>query len=126
MASRVKVYFDGGCRPNPGEMEIAVVVRGREYLRRGAGHGTAMEAEWLALIEALTVARELELADFVLLGDAVAVIQQAEGKVRCPADVRMHYKRFTALAAGAGPVAIRHVGRAQNLAGIALARLHPR
>ena len=25
---RLKIYFDGGCQPNPGAMEGAVVVRG--------------------------------------------------------------------------------------------------
>ena len=126
MLSRTKVYFDGGCRPNPGAMEIAVAARGREYLRRNLGPGTAMDAEWLALIEALTLARSLGLASFILLGDAAAVIRQAQGKAKCPLAVRHHYERFRILAAGAEPISIRYVRRAQNLAGIALARLHPR
>ena len=25
---RIKIYFDGGCRPNPGKMETAVVTGG--------------------------------------------------------------------------------------------------
>lgn len=126
MPSRTKVYFDGGCRPNPGTMEIAVVSGGREHIRCDLGAGSAMEAEWLALIEALTLAQGSGLTDFVLLGDAAAVIQQAEGRVRCPPAVRSHCERFRALAEEARSVRIRYVKRAQNLAGIALARLHPR
>ena len=126
MPPRTKVYFDGGCRPNPGAMEMAVVISGREHLQRDLGPGTAMDAEWLALIEALTLARELGPANFILLGDAAAVIEQAEGKAKCPLAVRHHYERFRLLAVKAGPVRLRYVKRAQNLAGIALARLHPR
>lgn len=124
--SRSKIYFDGGCRPNPGAMEIAVVSGGRAQLRRDIGVGSAMDAEWLALIEALTLARAARLEDFVLLGDAVAVIGQARGTVRCPAAMLGHFAAFQALAANGPPVRIRYVKRAQNVAGIALARLHPR
>lgn len=126
MTSRTKVYFDGGCRPNPGAMEIAVVVGGREYVRRDLGHGASMDAEWLALIEALELTRTLDLGDFVLLGDGAAVIAQATGAARCPPAMRGHKARFDALVATNGVPAIRYVKRAQNLAGIALARAHPR
>lgn len=125
MASRVKVYFDGGCRPNPGQMEIAVVIGGHEHVRRGIGPGSAMDAEWLALIEALTLAGSLGLADFVLLGDAAAVIQQATGAVGCRGAAREHLSRFQDLAGSSSP-RIRYVKRSRNLAGIALARHHPR
>lgn len=126
MPSRTKVYFDGGCRPNPGAMEIAVVIAGHEHLRRDIGQGSGMEAEWLALIEALALARAQGLTDFALLGDAAAVIQQATGAVRCPAAMQPHHRRFQALAEEGEPVRIRYIARTQNLAGIALARLHPR
>jgi ribonuclease HI len=94
MTSCTKVFFDGGCRPNPGAMEIAVVIGGREHVMRGIGAGTAMDAEWLALIEALTLARSQGLAQFVLLGDAAAVIRQATGATKCPASVRDHKARL--------------------------------
>lgn len=126
MTSRTKVFFDGGCRPNPGAMEFAVVIAGREYVARGIGAGTAMDAEWLALIKALTLARSQGLAHFVLLGDAAAVIRQATEAVKCPASMRDHKQRFDMLAADAAPLRLRYVKRAQNLAGIALARDHPR
>lgn len=126
MASRVKVYFDGGCRPNPGIMELAVVIGGHEHVRRDIGHGSSMDAEWLALIEALSLARSLGLADFILLGDAAAVIRQASGRARCPSFVCGHKARLDALVGESGPLPVRYVRRAQNLAGIALAKAHPR
>jgi ribonuclease HI len=107
-------------------MEIGVVIGGREYVGRDLGQGSSMDAEWLALIEALTLARSLGLTDFVLLGDAAAVIEQANGAVKCRGSSRDHLERFRALAAGGASPLVRYVKRAQNLAGIALARLHPR
>jgi ribonuclease HI len=126
MTTRVKIYFDGGCRPNPGAMEIAVVAGQHELIRRGIGPGSSMDAEWLALIEALSLAGSLGLPDYVLLGDAAAVIQQATGAVKCRGSARQHRERLLALAAPAGLPRIRYVKRSQNLAGIALARHHPR
>jgi len=124
MRSRVKVFFDGGCRPNPGAMEIAVVVGGQAHILRDLGHGTSMDAEWLALIHALRLAQALGIADIVLLGDAAAVIGQANGMVRCRSAA--HLQAFRALAGAGPPPRIRYVKRSQNLAGIALARLHDR
>jgi ribonuclease HI len=126
MSSRVKIYFDGGCRPNPGAMEIAVVVRGQAHVLRDLGHGTSMDAEWLALIQALRVAQSLEETDFVLMGDAAAVIGQASGTVKCRGVGVPHLEAFRALAGGVGVPRVRHIRRSQNLAGIALARLHDR
>ena len=33
MTGRMTLYFDGGARPNPGRMEIAVVTGGRSHIR---------------------------------------------------------------------------------------------
>ena len=80
-ARRTKIYFDGGCRPNPGAMEIAVVIGGVVTIDREVGTGSSMDAEWLALIAALRLAQARGLTDFVLLGDAAAVVAQANGVV---------------------------------------------
>ena len=122
--ARVKIYFDGGCRPNPGAMELAVVAGGQAHVLRALGHGTSMDAEWLALIHALRVAQEIGAADAVLLGDSVAVIGQANGTVKCRGATREHLEALRALAGEAGMPRIRYIKRSQNLAGIALARLH--
>ena len=126
MPARVKIFFDGGCRPNPGAMEIAVVVGGQAHILRDLGYGTSMDAEWLALIHALRIAQSLGEADFVLMGDSAAVIGQANGTVKCRGAGIGHLQAFRAFASAAGPPRIRHVKRSQNLAGIALARLHSR
>ncbi|ATY33733.1 ribonuclease HI [Sphingomonas psychrotolerans] len=126
MPSRLKIFFDGGCRPNPGAIEIAVVAGGRTTILRDLGNGTSSDAEWLALIQALTIARSLDAADFVLIGDTADVVAKANGTVKCRGvDIR-HLERFRALASAAGRPRVRHIKRSQNLAGIALARLRRR
>jgi ribonuclease HI len=121
----MKIFFDGGCRPNPGAMEIAVVAGGEATVRRDLGFGTSTNAEWLALIEALTIAQTLKVTDFVLLGDAANIVDKANGRMKCRGAEVGHLATFRSLAAETKP-RVRYVKRAQNLAGIALARLHER
>ena len=122
VARRTKIYFDGGCRPNPGKMETAVVTGGTATVVYDAGVGSSMDAEWLALIAALRLAQGLGLANFVLLGDAAAVVAQANGTIRARGEAANHLAAFQALV-GDGPIPhVRHIKRTQNLAGIALAR----
>ena len=123
---RVKVFFDGGCRPNPGRMEAAVVVRGAAHLFDDLGPGTSGDAEWLALIRALELSRSLGLTDIELIGDALEVIWQANRTLTSAAAAQGHAATFLALAAKAPPARIRWIKREQNLAGIALAARHPR
>lgn len=124
--ARTKIYFDGGARPNPGTIEIAVVCGGFAHVESDVGQGGSVDAEWLALIAALKLARARGLADFVLLGDAAGVVAQANGTARARGPAAAHLAAFRALV-GEGPAPrIRHIGRAQNLAGIALARRHAR
>ena len=120
MPPRVKVFFDGGWRPALG-METAVVVGGRGYFQRNLGPGSSMDAEWLALIHAVEIAGQLGLANAIILGDALAVLQQATGRVKCRGASVQHFRTLMAL--NRAPK-IRYVKRTQNLAGIALARLH--
>lgn len=71
------------------------------------------------------MAQDLGLADFVLLGDSAAVIGQANESQKCRGAGLRHMAEFRTLA-GDRPPAIRYIKRSQNLAGIALARLHGR
>ena len=123
---RMKIFFDGGCRPNPGRIEAAVVVRGVPYLFDDLGHGTNSDAEWLALICALELAKSLYLTDIELIGDALEVIQQARMVVSTGRAKHGHAAKFLALIAGKPLARIRWIKREQNLAGIALAARHPR
>lgn len=126
MRRRVKVFFDGGCRPNPGRIEAAVVVRGVAHVSDDLGIGSNSDAEWLALIRALEVAHAQGLGEVDLIGDAVEVIGHADRALRGGEPANHHAVRFVELAAKGPPVRVRWIRRAQNLAGIALAARHPR
>ena len=101
-----------------------MVVQGHVRFYDDLGHGTHNDAEWLALIHALMLAQSLGAAFCELIGDAAMVVDQANGIGRCPRALRHHLDRFTALAACGPRFRVRWVGRAKNLAGIALARRH--
>ena len=120
---RLKIFFDGGCHPNPGRIEVAVVARGATYFFDELGYGTSEDAEWLALLEALRLAHSLGEHEFDLIGDCANVIGQANGLTKCRSQEAFeHHLRFGEAAASAPPRRIRWIARTQNLAGIALAR----
>jgi ribonuclease HI len=119
----MKIYFDGGCRPNPGQMETAVVARGITYHHPDCGVGSNNDAEWLALIHAAEIARSIGARDVVMLGDSAFVVACADGKTKCPTtEFQAYFERFSSLAAELQHVRIRKIARTQNLAGIALAK----
>lgn len=122
-ARRLKIFFDGGCRPNPGRIEVAVVARGATHFFDDLGCGTSSDAEWLALRQALRLAHALGESDFELIGDCADVIMQARGLSRCRTEAaRDHRAEYQASAAAGQPKRLRWTPRNQNLAGIALAR----
>lgn len=120
MPGPVKIFFDGGCRTRAGLMEVAVVAGGRTTILPDLGPGTSNDAEWLALIHALTVAQAAGWDDVVLIGDSADVIAKARGDVKSLGTSAAHLATFRQLAA-ATRVRLRWVKRTQNLAGIALA-----
>ena len=123
---RLKIFFDGGCRPNPGRIETAVVMRGVSHLFDDLGHGTNSDAEWLALICALELTQSLSLTNIELIGDALEVIQQAQRAMSTGRAKHGHAAKFLVLMAGKPLARIRWIKREQNLAGIALAARHLR
>nr|WP_243843315.1 reverse transcriptase-like protein [Sphingomonas vulcanisoli] len=107
-------------------MEIAAVARGVEYVRRGIGLGDSHQAEWLALLHAVDIAIEWGGEDVELIGDSVAVIRVATGKAKPRAGDAHHLAAYRAAVAAIPRLRLRHILRSQNLAGIALAKTHPR
>jgi len=123
--AELKLFFDGGCRPNPGPIEVAVVTRGQTFFRADVGTGSNSDAEWLALLYALEIAHELGGTDILLVGDSAMVVSRASGTVRPRSRGSMqHLTAFQAKAAKFRRVRLRHVGRSRNLAGIALDAAH--
>jgi len=100
-----------------------VVLRGAADIRRGLGDGGNEQAEWLALLHALEIASAQELRDVILIGDSRSVVGQANGTQRIrSAGSSACLARFQGMAGGFDRVRVRQIGRAQNLAGIALER----
>ena len=120
-----KVYFDGGCRPNPGPIRAAAVVRGVVHLRDDLGAGSSGDAEWLALLHALEVAAGAGQRDVILLGDSASVIDQANGIARRRIGPALE-ARFDRLSRHFDGLRFRRIKRNQNLAGIALEQGHRR
>lgn len=122
---RIKVYFDGGCRPNPGAIEVAVVALGTAYFFDDLGSGTSSDAEWSAICLALQVAQSLGEPDFDLIGDSLEVIRQASGRSSLGSSAAAeHLARYEEGAAKGRPRRVKWTPRSQNLAGVALARRH--
>ena len=118
---RLKIYFDGGCRPNPGKIETAVVARGETYYRPDCGLGTNNDAEWLALVHAADIARAIGLRNILFLGDSALVVGQASGILKCRnASLQSYLDSFNSIKSAFDSFGIRRIGRHQNLAGIAL------
>ncbi len=113
------IYFDGGCRPNPGPISVAAVLRGLVHLRTGVGKGSSGDAEWLALLHALEIGLAAGECDVLLLGDSAGVIDQAKGEARFRGPPAFQ-SRFTELASSFDRLRFRRIKRTQNLAGIAL------
>lgn len=107
-------------------MEVAAVVRGEAHVRRDIGHGSSFDAEWLALAHAVGIAVAQGASDFVLLGDSASVVAQANGTAKCRGAAAEHRARIIAMLPAGASLRVRHIKRTQNLAGIALARLHDR
>ena len=123
---RVKVFFDGGCRPNPGPIEAAVVMRGVAHTFEDLGSGTSNDAEWLALIRSLELAQAAELRDIELIGNALDVICRAQCVLETGHALSRHEETLKLLLAKARPARVRWIKREQNLAGISLGARHPR
>ncbi|MFN3457541.1 MAG: reverse transcriptase-like protein [Novosphingobium sp.] len=122
MQSGLKIYFDGGSRPNPGPIEAAVVIRGTPHFFDDLGTGSNTCAEWQALLCAMTLARDLGLQDFQLLGDSREVVREACVALSTGVPTNARTSSLLALAAQCRPRRIRWIKREQNLAGIALER----
>jgi ribonuclease HI len=81
---RAHVYFDGASRGNPGPAAIAwVVVTSDGIVEEGSeriGEATNNQAEYEALVRALTVAKEFGFDEVDVRGDSELVVKQVRGE----------------------------------------------
>lgn len=118
---KTTIYFDGGCTPNPGEMEICIVVveagTKTPSVMKKLGYGTNNIAEWSALIWALDEANKRNLTDVEFIGDSKLVVNQANGSWKINNQTFLPFK--AAFDEGFKPVGgtVSYIPRDSNLAG---------
>lgn len=100
-----------------------MVSRGVAHFRDDLPHGDNNQAEWLALLFAVELARAQGGRDVLFVGDSTLVVEQARGAWPCRSPQLMPYlATFRAAIGSFERVRLRQVPRSKNLAGIALAR----
>jgi len=77
--------FDGGSKPNPGQMTIGgwIADPNRKIILKfseNIGHGTNNEAEYNALIRLIIEAKKLGIKNISIRGDSALVVNQVNGK----------------------------------------------
>ncbi len=115
------IYFDGGCVPNPGMMEAAIVSDNEVICEHypDLGYGTCNVAEWIGLIKAITAAVTLD-EPVRIMGDSMLIINQANGVWRTKDANLQRYRAeyLFILATAKHPIEVRHIGRKLNMAGL--------
>ena len=107
------IYVDGGARPNPGSMIGCVLVEGCSPEIFRFGSGTNNRAEYLALIEALKIARKMRVKVRILT-DSLLVYKQVYGFWNISENQDLHQKALKLLE---GHISLEWISRKFNLAG---------
>jgi len=121
----MKIYFDGGCAPNPGAMSMCIVVcrDGEQPIAmtmKDLGQGTNNIAEWSGLVWAALWAKDNGIKKCVMHGDSMLVINQAAGRWKVNNQLLADmFKQFKEISEGLD-LEFGHVPRNSNLAGIYL------
>jgi len=120
-----KIYFDGGAKPNPGVMEVAVVIKDGTKITRYKENlktiGTNNLAEWTALVWAAHLAYTNGHMDVEFIGDSQLIVNQALGSFKIKAPEFKPFKdEFTDISKYFDFFSISYVPRSENLAGVFL------
>ncbi len=119
---------DGGSRGNPGPSGIGVVIEDAktgqvlEEHAKFLGRTTNNQAEYQAVILALSRAVALGAKEIEIVADSELLIKQAKGEYRVKnPDLQLRFREMKGLEAQLGRVQYRHVRREFNKAADALA-----
>lgn len=114
-----RIHFDGGCKR--GRMSVCVVVlhEGVAVVSAGMiGRGDSFDAEWLALLNAMEVARALPSTRVRLSSDNLSVAEMVSDARAAKAGRSLRYRAaFERAACGFADVRCEWVQRRLNLAG---------
>lgn len=120
MLKRVDLFTDGGSRGNPGPAGAGFVIKdqqGQIILSRGTflGSTTNNVAEYTAVQEGLTAAKELGVQSVRLFADSQLLIRQINGEYRVKSEkLRPYYQACMELLASLESWQATHVYREQN------------
>ena len=117
---KATMYFDGGCHPNPGQMDIGLVFTGdiNESYYKDLTYGTNNLAEWLSIEAGLEIAISHGITDIDIIGDSEVVVKQMNGEYKVNnAKFKPIHKRCKELVKQFDKVNIKHMLRGGNLAG---------
>lgn len=123
-----QLFFDGGCYPNPGQMDIALVFCGgyNNELYQELTQGTNNLAEWYALLSGLEIAINEGIDHLEVIGDSELVIHQINGKYKVKkASLKPLYEKCNYLKSKFKKITFTHVKRDNNLAGVYLEQMRP-
>lgn len=118
-AKNTEVYVDGASRGNPGESGIGVLIisenGARREIRKYLGRGTNNEAEYKALIEAVSHLSDVKSREVRIHTDSQLVANQMNGKwkVKDPKLKALHAKA-SRLAAAIPRLKIEYIPRERN------------
>lgn len=115
------VFFDGGCKPNPGIMEVCVYCDGVSNHQKDIGIGTNNQAEWLSFILALETAKAFSFKDVRILGDSMLVVNQANERWKINnKDLKPFFEEFKILKKDFSNLIIEYIPREKNRAGMVI------
>ena len=122
----ITIHTDGASKSNPGPSGGGIVIKkGGKIIFKGCeyyGHGTNNEAEYLAFIRALEIARDMELKNVKMYCDSKLVVCQVTGKWQVKSDsIKKLCNRAKNLIKEIQPQSIEHVLRHLNIEADALA-----
>jgi ribonuclease HI len=115
----MKIYFDGGCIPNPGKVSVCVVFEdGETFSKLDFAQGTNNQAEWTAMLWACELALSKGVKDVTLIGDSKLVVMQAGGEWKIKNEAFLPFKaEFDRMKVLFASLQLAHVKRDFNLAG---------
>ncbi len=81
-------YFDGACKPNPGQMKIGFLIKdpnGKNIIEgtEKMGFGTNNQSEYLALLELSKQLVKLKINNVKMKGDSQLVVNQINCDWKC-------------------------------------------
>ena len=123
------LYFDGACRGNPSnKLGLGAIIKDKNGMKIVSCHniyeegGTNNDAEYLALIEGLQLARDANIKQLHVKGDSSLIINQVTGKFQVRAENLLPlYNRVKILENCFNNVSYQHIRREFNKDADALA-----